>query len=194
MHIVAVLSLLLSSPARDEKALRDAFQKEIKAKEPAKRVEAAKKLAGAKEEETVALLAAHLKDAAKEVQLAVAETLEGAEDSGGVAIKPLAAVLTDKKADPDVRLACAKAIAKAKYKADPTAALIETISTISNEDKHLFKFGAAATQVLNGFAGQDFGQGKLTPGLWEKWWGENKEKLKKADEALLAEYRKSQRK
>ncbi len=194
MWTIAVLSLLLSPPARDEKALRDAFTKEIKVKDAAKRVEAAKKLAGAKEEETIALLAAHLKDAAKEVQLAVAETLEGAEDSGGVAIKPLAAVLNDKKADPDVRLACAKALAKAKYKADPIAAMIEAISNISNEEKHLFKFGADATGVLNGFAGQDFGRGKLTPGLWEKWWGENKEKLKKEDEAKLAEYKKSRKK
>jgi len=194
MWTIAVLSLFLSPPARDEKALRDAFQKEIRAKDAAKRVEAAKTLAGAKEEETIALLAGHLKDAAKEVQLAVAETLEGAEDSGGAAIKPLAAVLVDKKADPDVRLACAKALAKAKYKADPTAAMIQAISTISNEEKHLFKFGSDATKVLNKFAGEDFGEGKLTPGLWEKWWAENKEKLKKEDEAKLAEYKKSRKK
>ena len=194
MHSIALLSLLLCLPARNEKALRESFQKEMKAAEPAKRAEAAKKLAGAKEEETIALLAGHLKDAAKEVQLAVAETLAGLEDGAGVALKPLAAALVDRKVDPDVRMACAKVLVKSKYKVEPIGAMVETICNISNEDRHLHKFGGEVTGMLNAFTGEDFGKGKQTPGLWEQWWADNKEKLKKADEALLAEYRKSQKK
>lgn len=188
--VAAMLALLLA----DESALRDAFAGAIKAKEPAKRVEAAKKLAGAKEEKTVALLAGHLKDEAKEVQVAVAETLQGVADGAGAAVKPLAAVLVDKKADPDVRLACAKALAKSTYKHGPTHALIETICNIGNEDRNLHKFGAEVTGILNAFAGEDFGKGKLTPGLWEQWWDDNKAKFEKEDAARLEEYRKSQKK
>ena len=194
MHVIALLSLLLLVPARNEKDLREAFQKEMKAAEPAKRAEAAKKLAGVKEEETIALLAGHLKDAEKEVQLAVAETLAGLDDGAGAALKPLAAALVDRKVDPDVRLACAKALVKSKYKAEPIGAMVQTIGSISNEDRHLHKFGGEVTGLLNAFTGEDFGKGKQTPGLWEQWWADNREKLKKADEALLAEVRENQKK
>lgn len=189
MTVTVLLALLLA----DESALRDAVEKEIKAKEPAKRVEAVKRLSGAKEEKTVVLLAGHLKDEAKEVRLAVAGTLEGATDGAGAAVKPLAAILVDKKADPDVRLACAKALAKSAYKHGPTRAMIETICNIGNEDRDLHKFGAEVTGILNKFTGEDFGKGKLTPGLWEQWWDDNKAKLEKEDAARLETYRKSQK-
>jgi hypothetical protein len=187
MTILALVALL----GADEAALREAFETGMKAVEPAKRVEAAKKLAGATEEKTVALLAGRLKDESKEVRLAVAAALEGATDGAGAAIKPLAAILVDKHDDPDVRFACAKALAKSAYKHGPTHAMIETISNISNEDRNLHKFGANVTEILNKFTGEDFGKGKLTPGLWEQWWDDNKAKLEKEDAARLKEYRKS---
>jgi hypothetical protein len=190
MTVIALVALLWA----DEAALRESFEKDIQAKEPAKRVEAAKKLAGAAEEKTVALLAGHLKDEAKEVRLAVAAVLEGATDGAGVAVKPLAAILVDKKDDPDVRFACAKALAKSAYKHGPTHAMIETISNISNEDRNLHKFGANVTEILNKFTGEDFGKGKLTPGLWEQWWDDNKAKFEKEDAARLEQYRKSHKK
>ena len=187
------MAVLLALLLADEAALRSAFETSIKAAEPAKRVEAVKKLAGAKEEKSVALLAGHLNDEAKEVRLAVAEALQGVTDGAGAAVKPLAALLVDKKADPDVRLACAKALAKSTYKHGPTHAMIETICSIGNEDRDLHKFGAEVTGILNKFTGEDFGKGKLTPGLWEQWWADNKAKLEKEDAARLEAYRKSQK-
>lgn len=185
----AVLCLVL----RDEGALREAFQKEIKAKEPAKRVEAVKKLSGAKEEKTIELLAASVKDPAKEVQIAAADTVASCEDGGGVAIKPLCAVLVDKAAAPEPRLACAKALAKARYKADAIDALIIAISGVTNADRHLFVWGADVTKVLNSVAGQEFGVGKQTPALWEGWWKENKAKVEKEDQAKRDEYKKDKK-
>jgi len=184
--------VLLASLAFDESALRESFSKEIQAKEAPARVAAAKKLSGAKEEKTIALLAGHLKDESKDVQLAVVEALEGASDGAGASLKPLAALLVDKKADPDVRLACAKALSKSKYKLVPLSAMIETIAGIANTDKHLHKFGAEVTDLLNKFAGEDFGKGKTTSFLWEQWRDDNKAKFEKEDAARLADYRKSQ--
>lgn len=192
MATLTLCALVLFVPARDENALRETFAKEFKAKDAAKRVEAVKKLAGAKEEKTIALLASHAKDEAKEVQIAVAETIEGCTDAGGAAIKPLCAVLVDKKEEPEVRLACAKALGKAHYKADAIEALIDMISGITNADKNLFSTGAAVTEVLNGVAGQKFGQGKETPALWQQWWTENKAKVQKEDAAKKEEYKKGQ--
>jgi hypothetical protein len=183
-----LLALALLAPARDESALRSAFAKDFKAKEPAKRVEAVKKLAGAKEEATIKALLAGLKDKEKSVRQATAEALEGCEDGGGLAIGPLAALLTAKEEDPGVRLAAAKALAKARYRHDPTDALIKTICGITPKDQSLFQFGADVTDVLNKFTGEDFGKGKTTPMLWEQWWEDNKEKLAKDDAAKRKEY------
>jgi hypothetical protein len=192
MTTLALVALALFLP--DESALREAFQKEIKASDPAKRVEAVKKLAGAKEEKTLELLAGSVKDGAKEVQVAAAETVAGCDDGGGVAIKSLCAVLVDKKAAPEARVACAKALGKARYKTDAIDAMIEMISGLTNADKNLFKPGADITAVLNQVAGQDYGFGKETPALWQEWWKENKAKVKKEDDAKREEYKKSQKK
>ena len=87
--------LLLTLLLRDEAALRTAFEKEIKAKDAAKRVEAVKKLAGSKEEKTIEHLVKILKDPALEVRKAAAETLEGSTDGAGKAIKPLGDILSN---------------------------------------------------------------------------------------------------
>ena len=177
---------------RDEAALRDAFAKEIKAKDAAKRVEALKKLAGAKEEKTVELLAHALKDAALEVRKAAAETLEGCTDGAGVAIKPLGEILVDKKADLDLRLACAKAIVKARYKSEAFPYLYKTISTIEPEERQFHKFGGQVTQLLDGYMGKSFGQLKTTAERWDEWWMDNKAALLKEDEKKHEEWKKEQ--
>jgi HEAT repeat protein len=187
-----ILPALLALLGADEAALREAFETAIRAAEPARRVEAVRKLSRANEEKTILLLAGHLKDAAKEVRLAIAAALEGATDGAGAAVKPLSAVLVDKKEEPEVRLACAKALSKSKYRHDPIHAMIQAISNITEFERHLFQFGADVTDLLNKVAGDDFGKTKQTPGLWEQWWEDNKAKLEKEDAARLREYRKSQ--
>ena len=122
-----------------------------------------------------------LKDKDKAVRKAAAEALEKADDKKGAAIKPLGAVLNDKAEDVEVRYAAAKALGKAQFKHDATEALVTCITSITNKDRDLFKFGADVTAVLNKFAGEDFGSGKQTPSLWEQWWADNKEKLKAED-------------
>jgi hypothetical protein len=122
-----------------------------------------------------------LKDKDKAVRKAAAEALEKADDKKGAAIKPLAAVLNDKKEDVEVRYAAAKALGKAQYKHDTLEALITCITSITNQDRDLHKFGADVTDVLNKFSGEDFGKGKQTPMLWEQWWADNKEKFKAED-------------
>ncbi|HEX7899121.1 MAG TPA: HEAT repeat domain-containing protein [Planctomycetota bacterium] len=127
-----------------------------------------------------------LKDGNKDVRKAAAEALEKADDKKGAAIKPLGAVLNDKKEEVEVRYAAAKALGKAQFKHDATEALVTCVTSITNKDRDLFKFGADVTAVLNKFAGEDFGSGKQTPSLWEQWWADNKEKLKKEDEKKRA--------
>jgi hypothetical protein len=185
---------LAALAAQDEAARRAAFEKEFKDKDAAKRVEAVRKLAGAQEEKTLGLLAGALKDAANDVKKAVAETIEASTDGGGVAIAPLCAILVSKKEDPAVRLACAKALGKARYRTQPILAMIETISNISNKERDLFEFGANVTEVLEKYTGEQFGREKRTPELWSNWWDENKEKIKKEDDAKREEYKKSQKK
>jgi hypothetical protein len=192
--MASVMLLVLGLLLRDEAALRDAFAKEIKAKEPAKRVEAVKKLAGTKEEKTVELLAHALKDAALEVRKAAAETLEGCSDGGGVAIKPLGEILVDKKADLDLRLACAKAIVKARYKSEAFPFIYKTIASIEPEERQFHKFGAQVTQLLDGYVGKSFGAQRDTAERWEEWWTDNKAALTKEDEKLREEWKKSQAK
>jgi hypothetical protein len=149
-------------------------------------VDALKKLAGTKDEKQIDVLVKALKHKDKPVRLAAAETLETADDTKGKAIKPLGAVLNDKKEEVDVRYAAAKALGKAQFKADATEALITCITSIANTERALFKFGADVTAVLNKFAGEDFGAGKQTGPLWEQWWTDNKEKLRKEDEKKRA--------
>jgi len=177
-----MLILLLSLCLRDEAALRTAFEKEIKAKDAGKRVEAIKKLAGSKEERTIELLVTSLKDAALEVRKASAETIENSTDGAGKAIKPLGDILVDKKEHLDLRLACAKALAKARYKSESFPFFYTTISSIENTEKEFHKFGADVTQILDGYIGKSFGLAKTTPERWSEWWTDNQKALKEEDE------------
>lgn len=173
--MIAVLVMLATA---DESALRAAFEK---AKDVAPKLEALKKLAGAKEEKSIEVLAKALKDPEKDVRKTAAETLETAEDVQGRAIKPLGELMNDKKEEPELRLAAAKALGKAHFKAEPLEAFFQCIGGITNQDRTLFKFGADVTAVLNKFAGEDFGMGKQTASLWEQWWTDNKEKIRQED-------------
>lgn len=177
-----VLALLAGLFLRDEAALRDAFAKEIKAREAAKRVEAVQKLAGAKEEKTIDLLVKSLKDPALEVRKAAASTLEGSTDGGGRAIKPLGEILVDKKEDLDLRMACAKALGKARYKSEAFPFFYQTISTIENTERHFHKFGADITGILDVYVGKSFGATKTTAERWSEWWTDNQKALKEEDE------------
>ena len=174
--------LLVGLLVRDEAALRDTFSKEIKAKEAAKRVEAVKKLAGAKEEKTIELLAHSLKDADLSVRKAAAEAIEGSTDGGGKAIKPLGTILVDKKEEIDLRMACAKALSKARYKSEAFPYFFETINSIEAEERHFYKFGAEVTGILDKFIGKSFGAGKQTADRWGEWWTDNKKAITEEDE------------
>ena len=173
--------LLLALLAPDESALRTSFEKEIKAKDAAKRVEALKKLAGATEEKTIELLVKSLKDPALEVRKAAAETLEGATDGAGKAIKPLGDILVDKKEDLDLRMACAKALGKSRYKSEAFPFFYQTISTIENTERQFHKFGAEVTGILDGYVGKSFGATKTTAERWSEWWTDNQKALKEED-------------
>ena len=173
--------LLLTLLLRDEAALRTTFEKEIKAKDAAKRVEAVKKLAGSKEEKTIELLVKHLKDSALEVRKSVVETIENSTDGAGKAIKPLGDILVDKKEDLDLRFACAKALSKARYKSEAFPFFYTTISSIENTERQFHKFGADVTGVLDGYIGKSFGMTKTTPERWSEWWTDNQKALKEED-------------
>jgi hypothetical protein len=183
--VLLILSALL---ARDEAALRDAFAKEIKSKDAEHRVEAVKKLAGTKEEKTVSLLVDSLKDPELTVRKAAAETLEGCTDGGGVAVKSLGEILVDKKADLELRMACAKALAKSRYKGQAFPYFYTTISSIEPDEPKFFKFGAQVTGILDKFAGKSFRADKTTSERWNEWWTDNKAQLLKDDEKLKEEW------
>lgn len=181
--------LLVTLLLRDEAALRTAFEKEIKAKDAAKRVEAVKKLAGSKEEKSIELLVKSLKDPALEVRKASAETLQGSTDGAGKAIQPLGDILVDKKEDLDLRLLCAKALAKARYKSEAFPFFYQTISSIENTERQFHKFGADVTTILDGYVGKSFGQQKTTPERWSEWWTDNQKTLKEEDEKKHKEWK-----
>src|SRR5262249_9741624 len=141
--------LALAVLAADEAVLRETFSKDIKAKDASARVAAVRKLSGAKETKTVGLLVASLKDPSLEGRKAAAETLEKASDGAGVAVNPLGEILSDKKEDIDLKIACAKALAASPYKSETFPHFYKTISTIEPEDKHLHKFGFNVTQILD---------------------------------------------
>lgn len=150
----------------------------------AARVEAVRKLAGTADEAGLKALVTALKDPDKSVRKSAAETLGTVKDGGGITVGPLGAVLMSKDEDPEVRLAAAKGLSTTPYKGAALEAYIHTITNISNKDRHLHKFGAEVTDILNKYSGEDFGKGKQTPMLWEQWWDDHKAKLKKADEDL----------
>lgn len=186
---MATLLILLALVVRDEAALRDAFAKEIKAKDAARRVEAVKKLAGVKEEKSIDLLVHSLKDAALDVRKAAAETIEGATDGAGRAIQPLGEILADKKEDLDLRKACARALAKARYKSEAFPHFFKTISSIEREEKHFHKFGAEVTGILDGYVGKSFGAEKTTTERWQEWWTDNQKALAAEDEKKHKEWK-----
>ena len=179
--MASVLLLIASFLLRDESALRDAFAKEIKAKEGAKRVEAVAKLAGAKEEKTIELLVKSLKDPALEVRKAAVQALEGSTDGAGKAIKPLGDILVDKKDDLDLRMLCAKALSKARYKSEAFPYFHKTISSIERDERQFHKFGGDVTVILDGFVGKSFGADKTTSERWSEWWTDNQKALAEED-------------
>jgi hypothetical protein len=174
----------------DEAKKRDAFAKEFKDKAPAKRVEAVGKMNGCTEDKSIAAIAKGLTDPALEVKKATAACLESCTDGGGSAVKPLCAILSSKKDDRDLRLACAKALAKEEYKAEAIDAMIQAIS-IDEKEKELYAFGAEVTKILSAFAGQDFGMAKDTPDKWKNWHKANQAKLTKDDADKLAAWKKT---
>ena len=177
----------------DESSIRETFDKDFKAKDAKQRVDAVKKLAGAKEEKTIERLVHGLKDADLEVRKATAETLEGATDGAGVAIKPLGEILVDKKEDLGLRKTCAKALAKARYKAEAFPYFLKTISSIEREETQFHRFGGEVTAILDKFVGKSFGQGKETPERWSEWWQDNQEAVKKDDEKAREAWKKEQK-
>jgi len=183
--LVTALALL-----RDEAALRDAFAKDIRAEAAAERAAAVKKLSGAKEEKTIELLAASLKDKALEVRKAAAETLEASTDGAGAAIKPLGEILVDKKDDLALRLACAKALMKSRYKSEVFPFVLKTISSIEREERQFHQFGAQVTGLLDAYIGKSYGMDKTTAERWSEWWMDNEAALKKEDAATRAAWKK----
>src|SRR5262245_13867790 len=174
-----------------EPQVRDVFAKEFKDSSPVKREVAVRRLVGLKEDKTLQLLAGALKDPEASVRKTSAEVIATCTDPLGATIKPLCTLLQNKKEDKDLRLACAKALSKAQYKAEPIDALVQTISGIGEQEKELFAFGAECTRLLNELAAQDFGAGKETPDKWKKWWKDNQPRVAKEDHEKLAAAKKS---
>ena len=185
--VMTVLSLL----AADEAALRETFSKEIQAEAAVQRVAAVKKLAGAREEKTILLLVASLKDKDLTVRKSAVETLEGSTDGGGVAIAPLGEILVDKKDDLDLRLACGKAMVKSPYKSEVFPFFLKTMSSIDSGEREFHKFGYDLTQLLDGYLGKHFGADKVTCERWEEWWSLHHEELQKADAKRHEEWKKA---
>ena len=188
-----LLLLLAAGLWRDEAALREAFEKDFKAQEAKPRVEAVKKLAGAKEEKTIECLVHGLKDTDLEVRKTAAGILEGALDGGGVAIKALGEILVDKKEDLGLRKACAKALAKARYKGDAFPYFYKTISSIDREETQFHRFGFEVTVILDQYIGKSYGQSKETAERWSEWWEDNQGALKKEDEKIREAWKKEQK-
>jgi len=179
---MGVILLLVSTLLlRDEAALREAYAKEIQAEAAGDRVAAVKKLAGAKEEKTIELLAGALKDKALEVRKAAAATLEASTDGAGVANKPLGEIMVDKKDDLDLRFACAKALAKSRYKGEVFQVFYKAMSEIGKEEREFHKFGFQITRLLDSYIGKSFGADKDSCERWEEWWTDNGAALKKED-------------
>lgn len=178
MSILLMAAVLWTA---DEAALREAFAREIQAEAPVQRVAAVKKLAGAVEQKTIELLAASLKDKQLEVRKCAAETLEASTDGAGAAIAPLGEILVDKKEDLGLRLACAKALVKSRYKGEVFPLFYKTMSSIESEERQFHKFGFDVTQLLDAYIGRSYGAGKLTCERWEEWWSNNEKALKEED-------------
>jgi len=189
--LAALLTLALALQDVTEPQARTTFIREFKDKSPQARDVAVRRLVGLKEEATLQLLAGALKDPETSIRKSTAEVILTCTDSSGATIRPLCGILVNKREDKDLRMACARALAKAGYKAEAIDAFIQTIAGIGEQDKDLFAFGAESTRILGQLAGQDFGSGKDTPDKWKAWWKDNKPKVTKDDQDKLAAYRKS---
>ncbi|HEV3028017.1 MAG TPA: HEAT repeat domain-containing protein [Planctomycetota bacterium] len=165
----------------DGAALRGAVGRELQAESPAERAGALKKLAGTSQEKTILVIAASLKDKELEVRKAAAEALEASTDGAGVAIPRLVEILVDKKEDLNLRLACAKALVKSRYKSEVFPYLLKTMSSIDSEERQFHKFGYEVTVLLDGYVGKSYGADKVTCERWEEWWTDNQAALKKED-------------
>lgn len=174
----------------DEASLREAFSREIQAEAASQRVAAVKKLSGVSEEKSIELLVATLKDPALDVRKAAAEALEASTDGAGRAIKPLGEILADKKDDLDLRLACAKALVKSRYKSEVFPIVLKTMSSIESEEKQFHKFGYEVTKLLDAYMGKSYGADKLTCERWDEWWSNNQDALKKEDLKKREEWKK----
>jgi hypothetical protein len=186
---MTTLLLLAALLVQEENGLRGAFEKEIKYKDPAKRVEALKKLEGCKEEKTIELILKSLKDPALDVRKAAAHAIEASTDGAGKAIKPLGDILVDKKEDLELRMACAKALAKARYKGEAFPFFYKTISSIDREERQFHKFGADVTAILDGYIGKSFGAEKTTSERWNDWWTDNQKALLEEDNRKHKEWK-----
>lgn len=189
--LLAVISVFLVQDGQANEAKpREDFSKAFKGKDPAKRIEALRRLSALHEEKTLLALAGGLRDPAAEVRKTAAETIGTCTDVAGAGIKGLCATLLNRKENTDVRTVCAKSLARAQYKAEAIDALVHTISGIGEQEKNLYQFGADCTESLNWLASQDLGAGKETPDKWKRW-AENKARVLKGDVEKLATYRKS---
>lgn len=192
MLLVTVYAALLFQDGQaNEAALREVFAREYKDRDPARRIEAIRRLNALHEEKTLLTLAGALRDPAVGVRTAAAEVIGTCTDVSGSAIKGLCATLVNKKENKDVRLACARSLKLVQYKAEAIDALIQTISGIAEQDKDLFPFGVECTGVLIWLTSQDFGFGKETAEKWKKWWVKNKARIVRDDQEKFDAYRKS---
>src|SRR6185503_3814202 len=162
-HVVLLLTVLLvlaqEGGRSNEPLLRDVFAKEFKDKDPIRRLEAVRRLMSQSEEKTILLLADALRDPDPIVRKAVGETIGSCTDRAGVGIKPLCALLLNKKEDRGVRIACAKALCAAKVKAEAFDALVQAITSIGDLEKDIQPFVSECTRTLGWLSGQDFGGG-----------------------------------
>lgn len=177
----------------DEASLREAFEREILAPQAGDRAAAVRKLHRPREEKTILLLVSSLKDPATEVRKAAAEAIESGRDVAGGAIKPLGDILADKREPLDLRLACAKALARAEYKAEPFTYFYKTISSIEREERQFHEFGARVVAILDRFVGRSFGADKTTAERWGEWWIDNKDRLAREDAKTREEWKNRKR-
>ncbi|HVE42033.1 MAG TPA: HEAT repeat domain-containing protein [Planctomycetota bacterium] len=186
MLLLTVLLALAQEGGRsNEPLLRDVFAKEFKDKDPIRRLEAVRRLSSQSEEKTILLLADALRDPDLGVRKAVIETIASCTDRTGAGIKPLCAILVNKKEDKGLRIACAKALSTAKVKAEAFDALVQAITSIGDLEKDIQPFVSECTRTLSWLSGQDFGGGKEAPEKWKKWWADSKARITKEDQDLL---------
>lgn len=176
LSVFLALAVLQDGQA-NEAVLREEFARGFQDRSPAKRVEAVRKLNALHEEKTLLALAGALKDPVVDVRRAAADIIATCTDVSGAAIKGLCATLLNRKEDRSVRVACAKALGTAQYKAEAIDALVQTLSVVPE--------GTASLRYLSA---QEF---KGDADAWKKWWNENKPRIVKEDAEKLAAYRKS---